>query len=85
MASNHGFTVCWSEVCTSVRWFASSERTWPATSWPDRSEPSSGRYDVWTDGFSAVPDVAAALERVAELGGAVIHAGERWAICRDSE
>lgn len=26
------------------------------------SEPSSGRYDVWTDGFSAVPDVAAGDE-----------------------
>ena len=28
---------------------------------------------------------AAALERVVELGGDVVHPGERWAICRDSE
>jgi predicted enzyme related to lactoylglutathione lyase len=35
--------------------------------------------------YFAVADVAGALERVTALGGAVIHAGERWAICRDSE
>jgi hypothetical protein len=29
--------------------------------------------------------MAAALERVQELGGSVIHPGERWAVCRDSE
>ena len=32
-----------------------------------------------------VADMAAALERVQTLGGAVIHPGERWSICRDSE
>ena len=26
-----------------------------------------------------------ALERVAQLGGTVIHPGETWAICKDSE
>jgi predicted enzyme related to lactoylglutathione lyase len=35
--------------------------------------------------YFAVGDIAAALERVAELGGSVVHPGERWAICRDSE
>ena len=35
--------------------------------------------------YVAVPDLAAALERVVELGGEVIHPGERWAVCRDSE
>jgi len=35
--------------------------------------------------YFRVPDVAAALGRVVELGGEVIHPGERWAICRDSE
>jgi hypothetical protein len=25
------------------------------------------------------------LDRVRELGGSVIHPGERWTICRDSE
>ena len=29
--------------------------------------------------------MAAALERVGALGGEVVHPGERWAICRDSE
>jgi predicted enzyme related to lactoylglutathione lyase len=32
-----------------------------------------------------VTDVADALERVKALGGSVVHAGEQWAICRDSE
>jgi predicted enzyme related to lactoylglutathione lyase len=35
--------------------------------------------------YFAVDDLPAALERVVELGGEVIHPGERWAICRDSE
>ena len=29
--------------------------------------------------------MAAALERVAALGGSVIHPGEAWSVCRDSE
>ncbi len=33
----------------------------------------------------AVPDMALALERVRGLGGSVIHAGEAWSVCRDSE
>jgi predicted enzyme related to lactoylglutathione lyase len=32
-----------------------------------------------------VDDVEAALHRVHELGGEVIHPGARWAVCRDSE
>ena len=32
-----------------------------------------------------VDDMAKALERVQELGGSIIHPGEQWAICRDSE
>lgn len=35
--------------------------------------------------YFSVPDVAAALAQVTALGGGVIHAGEVWAICRDSE
>jgi predicted enzyme related to lactoylglutathione lyase len=35
--------------------------------------------------YFTVDDLAAALERVQELGGSVIHPGERWAVCRDSE
>jgi predicted enzyme related to lactoylglutathione lyase len=35
--------------------------------------------------YFTVPDIDAALERVRALGGSVIHPGERWAVCRDSE
>ena len=35
--------------------------------------------------YFAVDDLPAALERVVALGGEVIHPGERWAVCRDSE
>ena len=35
--------------------------------------------------YFTVPDLAEALRRIVELGGSVIHPGERWAICRDSE
>jgi predicted enzyme related to lactoylglutathione lyase len=35
--------------------------------------------------YFAVADMAAALERVATLGGSVIHPGEAWSVCRDSE
>ena len=35
--------------------------------------------------YFTVADLATALERVGELGGSVIHPGERWAVCRDSE
>ena len=35
--------------------------------------------------YFEVDDLQAALGRVTELGGEVIHPGERWAICRDSE
>jgi predicted enzyme related to lactoylglutathione lyase len=48
-------------------------------------ERGSGPGDTFSLPYFAVSDVAAALERVAELGGSVVHPGERWAICRDSE
>jgi predicted enzyme related to lactoylglutathione lyase len=35
--------------------------------------------------YFTVTDLPAALQRVQELGGSVIHPGERWAVCRDSE
>jgi predicted enzyme related to lactoylglutathione lyase len=35
--------------------------------------------------YFEVADVAEALARVQALGGEVVHPGERWAICRDSE
>ena len=35
--------------------------------------------------YFAVADLEEGLRRVVELGGEIIHPGERWAICRDSE
>ena len=35
--------------------------------------------------YFAVSDMEASLTRVRELGGEVIHAGERWSVCRDTE
>ena len=35
--------------------------------------------------YFEVDDIASALESVSALGGTVIHPGERWAVCRDSE
>ena len=35
--------------------------------------------------YFAVTEIAEALERVEALGGSVVHPGEAWAICKDSE
>jgi uncharacterized protein len=35
--------------------------------------------------YFTVDDLPAAARRVQDLGGSVIHPGERWAVCRDSE
>jgi predicted enzyme related to lactoylglutathione lyase len=35
--------------------------------------------------YFVVSDLDEALERVRMLGGSVVHPGERWAICKDSE
>jgi predicted enzyme related to lactoylglutathione lyase len=35
--------------------------------------------------YFPVAEMETALARVRELGGSVVHPGERWAICRDSE
>jgi predicted enzyme related to lactoylglutathione lyase len=48
-------------------------------------ERGRGPGDTFSLPYFAVADIAAALERVEALGGSVIHPGERWAICRDSE
>jgi predicted enzyme related to lactoylglutathione lyase len=32
-----------------------------------------------------VADLATTVERVRESGGSIIHPGDRWAVCRDSE
>ena len=44
-----------------------------------------GPGDSFSLPYFAVGDVAEALERVKTLGGSVIHPGEAWAICKDSE
>jgi predicted enzyme related to lactoylglutathione lyase len=48
-------------------------------------ERGRGPGDSFSLPYFAVDDIAAALARVEELGGAIVHPGERWAICRDSE
>ncbi len=46
---------------------------------------ASGPGDRVSLPYFGVPDVPAALERLQALGGGIIHRGERWSICRDSE
>ena len=48
-------------------------------------ERGPGPGDRFALPYFAVPDLPAALELVRSLGGEVVHPGERWAICRDSE
>lgn len=48
-------------------------------------ERGAGPGDRFALPYFAVDDVAAALERVTSLGGEVVHPGEAWAVCRDSE
>jgi predicted enzyme related to lactoylglutathione lyase len=48
-------------------------------------ERGRGPGDTGSLPYFPVPEMEAALTRVRELGGAVIHPGERWSICRDSE
>ena len=48
-------------------------------------ERGKGPGDTASLPYLTVADLPAALDAVAEHGGTVIHPGERWAICRDSE
>ena len=48
-------------------------------------ERGRGPGDTASLPYFTVADMAATLDRVRELGGSVIHPGDRWAICRDSE
>ena len=48
-------------------------------------ERGTGPGDRFSLPYFPVPDLAATLERVLSLGGEIVHPGERWAICRDSE
>ena len=44
-----------------------------------------GPGDSFSLPYFAVGEIAEALERVTALGGSVIHPGEKWAVCKDSE
>lgn len=48
-------------------------------------ERGRGPGDSFSLPYFEVADLGEALERVEALGGSVIHPGERWAICKDSE
>lgn len=48
-------------------------------------ERGKGPGDTASLPYFTVEDIDAAMERVRKHGGTVIHPGERWAICRDSE
>jgi predicted enzyme related to lactoylglutathione lyase len=44
-----------------------------------------GPGDSFSLPYFEVDDLSGALERVTALGGSVVHPGESWAICKDSE
>lgn len=48
-------------------------------------ERGKGPGDTGSLPYFPVAEMEAALERVRELGGSIVHPGERWSICRDSE
>jgi predicted enzyme related to lactoylglutathione lyase len=48
-------------------------------------ERGPGPGDRFSLPYFRVDDLAAAQARVVELGGSLVHPGERYAICRDSE
>ena len=48
-------------------------------------ERGTGPGDRFSLPYFQVTDLAAAVERVRTFGGEIVHPGERWVICRDSE
>jgi predicted enzyme related to lactoylglutathione lyase len=48
-------------------------------------ERGRGPGDTASLPYFPVTDMDAAVARVSDLGGSVVHPGERWSICRDSE
>jgi predicted enzyme related to lactoylglutathione lyase len=48
-------------------------------------ERGRGPGDSFSLPYFEVDDLPQALDRVQELGGTVVHPGEKWAICKDSE
>jgi len=49
--------------------------------------PATTRWpgDSFSLPYFAVSDISEALESVQALGGSVVHPGEQWAVCKDSE
>jgi predicted enzyme related to lactoylglutathione lyase len=48
-------------------------------------ERGTGPGDTFSLPYFTVSDITKTLEQVRALGGSVVHPGERWAICKDSE
>jgi predicted enzyme related to lactoylglutathione lyase len=48
-------------------------------------ERGRGPGDSFSLPYFEVQDMEATLARVPALGGSVVHPGERWSICKDSE
>jgi predicted enzyme related to lactoylglutathione lyase len=48
-------------------------------------ERGRGPGDSFSLPYFSVGDMAEALASVQELGGSVVHPGEKWAVCKDSE
>jgi predicted enzyme related to lactoylglutathione lyase len=48
-------------------------------------ERGRGPGDTGSLAYFGIADMAVALGRVEEFGGSIVHPGERWSICRDSE
>jgi predicted enzyme related to lactoylglutathione lyase len=44
-----------------------------------------GPGDSFSLPYFEVSDMPTVLEQVPSLGGSIVHAGERWSICKDSE
>ncbi|MGA9859839.1 MAG: VOC family protein [Solirubrobacteraceae bacterium] len=65
---------------------------WETTGSSDPGAPAVGVHargrgpgDSFSLPYFSVPDLPAAIAAVTSLGGTVVHPGERWAVCRDSE
>jgi predicted enzyme related to lactoylglutathione lyase len=48
-------------------------------------ERGRGPGDTGSLAYFSVAEMDESLERVRVLGGSIVHPGERWSICRDSE
>jgi predicted enzyme related to lactoylglutathione lyase len=48
-------------------------------------ERGRGPGDTASLPYFPVADITSAMRKVEDLGGKIVHPGEKWAICRDSE